>query len=377
MTRTLLRFSIVAWFAFVLLGSSISCGFLDELLPTSSNIDNGTEPSEGPSSSSSSSTGSSPNTTYPSGMTGVSAPEIKSPSSGSEITETNPTLVVTNSATGDKFPLTYAFYVAKDENFEQMVAMVEGVDEGPGETTSWQVPELLEEGVYFWTSRAQAGYVKSPYSEVVSFNLIPQSLPPEVPTPTPGGGVATVTDPLTDGFSIGEVNGGRFTSQGWEVIHRTDYIRYDIQPLESGFVEWNNSGLRPMNLAAGHYMLFGMWDPSRGDYRANPFRVHLQKLDTNHNRPYVRIRWIANGEQHDEGYNFMDWNPSQTYQWRIEWGPNGNSNEARVYLDGIVIIRATYRRAYKPAVHWVELGIQSRAESVVGAVYSNVRIGPR
>jgi hypothetical protein len=73
----------------------------------------------------------------------------------------------------------------------------------------------------------------------------------------------------------------------------------------------------------------------------------------------------------------MDWDPSQTYQWRIEWGPSGDSNEARVYLDGNVIIRATYRRAYKPSVHWVELGIQSRAESVVGAVYSNVRIGPR
>ena len=86
---------------------------------------------------------------------------------------------------------------------------------------------------------------------------------------------------------------------------------------------------------------------------------------------------VNNGEQHDEGYNFMDWNPNQTYQWRIEWGPNGDSNQARVYLDGMVIIRADYRRTYKPSVHWVELGIQSRAESVVGAVYSNVRIGPR
>ena len=375
MMRTLLKFCIVAWVTLTLLGLSVGCGFLDELLPTSSEIEEGTVTSE--SSSSSTSSAGSPSTPYPAPTTGVSAPEIQSPSPGTDVLETSPTLVVANSATGDSFPVTYSFEVATDDTFQTVIATEAGISQGEGGKTSWQVSETLGEGTYFWRARAQAGYVKSSYSLISNFNLVPQSLPPEVPIPTPGGGVATVSDPLTNGTSIGEVNGGRFTSEGWEVVHRTDYIRYEVQPLESGFVEWNNTGLRESNLSADHFMLFGMWDPTKGDYRANPYRVHLQKLDTNHNRPYVRIRWIANGEQHDDGYNFLDWNPNQTYQWLIEWGPNGGSNEVRVYLDGMVIIQTTYRRAYKPNAHWVELGIQSRVESVVGAIYSNLRIGPR
>ena len=66
-----------------------------------------------------------------------------------------------------------------------------------------------------------------------------------------------------------------------------------------------------------------------------------------------------------------------TYQWRIEWGPTGGSNEVRVYLDGRVIIRQDYRRSYSPSIHYIELGVEERAESIVGVVYRNVSIGRR
>jgi hypothetical protein len=123
-------------------------------------------------------------------------------------------------------------------------------------------------------------------------------------------------------------------------------------------------------------MLFGMWDPSAGDYRQNPFRVHLQKLHPNpHNPPYLRVRWIANGEQHDEGSDFYAWEPSRRYQWRIEWGPSGGANQAKVFLDGRQVITVNYNRTYAPAEHFIELGIAERGESVVGVRYSNVRIG--
>jgi hypothetical protein len=140
-------------------------------------------------------------------------------------------------------------------------------------------------------------------------------------------------------------------------------------------VEWETSGLRPANPNHDQYMLLGMWDPTRGDYRANPFRVHVQKLDSNHNRPYVRLRWIANGEQHDEGYHYEAWEPDHVYQWRLEWGPSGGSNKARIYLDGQLIIEATYRRDFLPGVLWLELGIAARSESIVGTTYANVRVG--
>jgi hypothetical protein len=43
------------------------------------------------------------------------------------------------------------------------------------------------------------------------------------------------------------------------------------------------------------------------------------KLDTPQ-PPYIRLRWIANGEQHDKGYNFMD-EAGTVYRWRSSGGP--------------------------------------------------------
>ena len=77
-------------------------------------------------------------------------------------------------------------------------------------------------------------------------------------------------DPLTNGRSVGEVHGGRFNSVGWMVTSRGDFIRYVVPTISSGFVEWENLGLHRTNPAPDLYTLFGMWDPSKGDYRDNP-----------------------------------------------------------------------------------------------------------
>jgi hypothetical protein len=176
---------------------------------------------------------------------------------------------------------------------------------------------------------------------------------------------------------VGDVNGGRFVREGWQVTTKHDFIRYEVPSIESGYVEWSNTGLNPRNLSPDNYVLFGMWDPSRGAYRTNPFRVTIQKLDDSHNPPYVRLRWIVNGEQHDAGYNYSNWAPNRRYQWRIVWGRDGGRNAARVYLNGQQIIEIGYTNAYRPEVHLIELGVAQRHESVVGAVYSNFRVGAR
>jgi hypothetical protein len=356
---------------------STGCGLVNELLPTSSTSEEDGTSGSGDATSSPNASGFSPATptTYPTPTTGIAAPEIVSPGPDSELTESTPILVVANALTEDKAPLYYTFELSKDQNFGELIASAQGIPQG-NRRTSWQVPEPLTEGRYYWRSRAQAGYVKSPFSAVAAFTIIQVVTTPEpVPGPEPGGGVATLFDPLTDGTSVGDVHGGEFTSQGWRVKSKSDFIRYEIEPSRSGFVEWETAGLRPSNPNHDQYMLLGMWDPTRGDYRANPFRVHVQKLDSNHNRPYVRLRWIANGEQHDEGYHYEDWEPDRVYSWRLEWGPSGGSNKARIYLDGQLIIEATYRRDYLPGALWLELGIAERTESIVGTIYSNVRVG--
>ncbi len=177
---------------------------------------------------------------------------------------------------------------------------------------------------------------------------------------------------------MGEVSGGIFTGAGWQVTHRGNFIRYRVRPMSSGFVEWENLNLTPFNPQRDLFTIMGMWDPSRGAYRENPFRVHIRKLDTQgHNPPYVRLRFISEGDQHDVGWDFLDWDPRHAYRWRLEWGPGGGGNEARVFLDGRQIMRTSYGPHYRPNQHWIEMGIEERAETIVGLVFRNVSIGPR
>ena len=206
----------------------------------------------------------------------------------------------------------------------------------------------------------------------------PTSGAPSAPaTPNAPSG-ATVFDALTNGTSVGEVSGGQFTPAGWQVTGRGNFIRYRVRPMASGFVEWENLNLAPSNPQRDLFTIMGMWDPSRGDYRENPFRVHIRKLDTQgHNPPYVRLRWISDGDQHDVGWDFLDWNPRHAYKWRLEWGAVGDGNVARVFLDGRQIISTRYGPHYHPNQHWIEMGIEERAETIVGLVFRNVAIGPR
>ena len=177
---------------------------------------------------------------------------------------------------------------------------------------------------------------------------------------------------------MGEVSGGIFTGVGWQVTHRGNFIRYRVRPMSSGFVEWENLNLTPFNPQRDLFTIMGMWDPSRGEYRENPFRVHIRKLDTQgHNPPYVRMRFISEGDQHDVGWDFLEWDPRHAYRWRVEWGPSGGGNQARVFLDGRQIMRTNYGPHYRPNQHWIEMGIEERAETIVGIVFRNVSIGPR
>ncbi|MGH9460417.1 MAG: hypothetical protein ACRD1X_04320, partial [Vicinamibacteria bacterium] len=187
-------------------------------------------------------------------------------------------------------------------------------------------------------------------------------------------------DPLTDGTTrASHRGGGRLTPQGWQVLSRFDFLRYDVHPIDAGYVEWQMTGLKPENNEANQYMIMGMWDPTEGAYRDNAFRVHVQKLwPPTHNPPFVRLRWLSNGHVYEEGNNYLRWDPNETYQWRLEWGPVGeDSFFAYLYLDGRLLVEVEYFPGYRLTQHFIEMGIAAREESIVDAVYSNVRIGEK
>ena len=66
-------------------------------------------------------------------------------------------------------------------------------------------------------------------------SMIANFIVPEEPEPILGGdGNAILTDALTNGGSIGQVSGGTFTSQGWQVQKKNNFIRYVIRPARAG-----------------------------------------------------------------------------------------------------------------------------------------------
>jgi hypothetical protein len=280
-------------------------------------------------------------------------------------------LVVANVTVSDGSPATYTFEVARDESFSNIVAQRSGVAEDASGETSWRVPEL-NNGDHFWRARASAAGTDGPFSAVAEFNVNKNTREPE--------GREVLFDPLTNGMTRAKNRrGGRFTPEGWKVTSRFDYLRYEPRPISAGFVEWQMTGLKVQNNATNQFMVFGMCDPTEGPYVTNAFRVHLLKIHPpQHNPPWMRMRWISQGDVFEDGRNFLDWEPDRTYTWLVEWGPVGvDSFFAFFFLDGRLMIEVEYDRPYRPTTHFIEMGIAARSESIVDAVYSNVRIGEK
>jgi hypothetical protein len=297
----------------------------------------------------------------------ITAPAIVEPNSPSPISDTQPTLTVANATVSNGSTPTYTFQVATDSGFASIVAQQSGVAQGSGQT-SWEVSQPLGNGAYFWRSRAESAGTTGPFSATAQFAILGAG--------TGAGETIVVFDDLTDGSSLATArSGGTFTSQGWRVETNADYLRYEVPTVENGYVQWQNVGLTPRGANDASHMMFGMWDPTAGAYRQNPYRVHLQKLwGPTHNPPFLRLRWISGGREEDAGFNFTNWDPSTTYTWRIDWGPSGAANAAKVFLDGIEIMQVGYNRPYQPNTQWIELGVQEREESVIDAIYRNFTV---
>lgn len=81
------------------------------------------------------------------------APGISSPNN-TQVGDASPTLTVTNAGDADYDTLTYAFQVASDNGFLNIVTSASGVPQGSG-STAWTVPIALSEDTqYFWRARA-------------------------------------------------------------------------------------------------------------------------------------------------------------------------------------------------------------------------------
>jgi len=306
----------------------------------------------------------------------ISAPGIVTPQSGSEVSDARPTLVITNVTVSDGGAPSYTFQVARDPNFNDIAAEVSGVAQDPSGQTPWRVNVTLGNGEHHWRARARVGGTDGPFSTPASFEVLTA-----FKSNNPRDGIL-VYDPLTNGTTVGTRRGGVFTDEGWMVNARSNHIIYNMDTIESGFLEVDIKGLAIGNIGSGARHLFIMWDPmSSSDFTTNPYRASVQKHDRTSTSTlrYLRVRWISNGKQIDAFSGFLGWNPEQTRHFRWQWGPEGAENRlfVRLFIDGEQRIFFEYRQPYRPILHRIELGAGVRFETPEGAIYSNVVIGVR
>ena len=304
----------------------------------------------------------------------LTAPTTQSPPIGESVLDLQPELVIGN-ATGGSGTRTYTVDLALDSAFLTIALTETGISEGLGGITKWRVTEPLEPDTkYFWRVAAVTSAGAGPNSAVSEFRV---REPFKADRPT---GSLVVFDPLTNGSSVGEVHGGSFVPGGWQPQTNQDCLRYQIPTHPNGRVEFTTTNLSTPNPVPGKRILFSMWDPSKGDYRENPYRVNISKLDYSTTKfDDVRLRWISRGEEHNTGISFFDFEPQLVYEWKLEWGdfPGSRDQHVKVFLDGIEILNRNYGPVYHPNPHWVELGNCDRDESLELAIFSNIRIGAK
>lgn len=305
----------------------------------------------------------------------IAAPVAKSPTSGAQITGLRPSLEVENAkTTGSVSGVTYRFEISEREDFPEgsRTVAAEGISQGEG-STKWDVPtDLLPSTVYFWRARATNGTITSEWSARET-----------VKTENKGFRRGQdIFDPLTNGQSLGDVIGGRFTPQGWEAVGLGDAIDYDIPTMTRGSFEFDVIGVEedePGPYDIGH-KFYCMGDGNAWDFwgfRDGPFKASLDKK-TGRDFPgesgVVEHIFRIFDDDNRTKTGPRDWDEQRTYHFSLEWG-NGS---VLMSIDGHdVIADEGYGGEYSPANHRISLGCRPRGETLKFVRFSNVRIKPR
>jgi len=310
----------------------------------------------------------------------ISAPALKGPVGGTQLDTLRPTLEVTNAVTtGTPGAVTYRFEASELDTFPagSRTFTAESVAQGSGTTSVVVGPsDLAPNLTYFWRSRATNGTVTSDWSKMETFK-------------TKNAGFrsgTTVYDPLTEGQSVGSVRGGRFVQgQGWQASGLSDGIDYDIPTCASCRVEFDVTNFgkaegAPFSkdvkwISMGDATAFGNFDV----FRNHPWKMHLEQRSDGDGTG-MKLIW-RNGDAGDgdpgdhTGRNdsTVNWNGGSVFHFVVEWTPSHYS----VSVDGRVWFEGGLARPFAPPNHRVSLGCYPRDETMIGAIWRNVRIGPQ
>ena len=109
-------------------------------------------------------------------------------------------LKLQNANTNSERPLKYAVEIAADSAFKNIVFARTGIEPNEGSETTFQLPDKLAQGTYWWRTRAEDGANRGEYSAAKSFNVLAEVIlaPPTPVSPTNG----STTDDITPAFKI-------------------------------------------------------------------------------------------------------------------------------------------------------------------------------
>jgi hypothetical protein len=305
----------------------------------------------------------------------ATAPSPVSPVNGAQ----PDTLTLTTNKARGKFdssvPLSYEFEIKTAAG-----AVVSGCTStvaGGDDTVSYTPTCALEfDTAHTWRVRAVYAGASGPWSASASFK-------------TPSGGYIRdneVFDPLTNGKTAGELNGGVqfIQGQGAKLLDHGSFIRYRL----------------PVNLQQGEFSMmilgadegsegdkskvFAMQEgPDEGDITDDDYRFTAELRARNYGAPgSVTYRIIAgDGVSRDGARVQLNFNSDRWYFWKFTWQTGSVRLEVRtdsetggvIYSSGI----GTGSHQYRPDPHYLYLGApMGRAgaldATLPGGIYKNV-----
>ena len=306
----------------------------------------------------------------------IGAPQLVSPANNTQIEGLSTvTLTITNvSGTYTFISVTYEIEV---KNGSTVIANPKFAKAG-GSTSSVTVnASFPAETTFTWRARATSNGRFGPWSATGTFKTGPAAF-------ISGN---SVLDPLITGTTVGARRGGHFViGQGWQSDSPSDGIDYNLTACPRCRFEFDITNVRNGLLNASFnadLKFFTMGDGSTfgdfGSYTAHPWKMTLE-LRSDGDGTAMKLIWRVNGADDDHAtispaskaggpFNSI----SKVYHIVTQW----TESSYNISVDNVTWFAGSLQGPYVPPNFRIELGEYPRNETLVGAIWRNVRVTPQ
>ena len=312
----------------------------------------------------------------------IAAPTLVSPIGGAQFAPGAQVVLTVQNVKGtySTFPVTYEVQIL---NAQGTVVANPKFQASAGTTSTTTVTStLVADSTHTWRARATYGSGVGPWSNTASF---------KTPVAAFLGGATgrEIFDPLTTGFTVGQQRGGRFlVGQGWQALTLGDGINYDLPitcancRLEFDVTNFGKAEGAPFEkdvkwLTMGDASTFDNF----GAFRDHDWKMHLEQR-ADGNGTGMKLIWRNGcgscgdrepGDHTNKVDPAVDWRSTQVFHFVFDWTPTNIA----VSVNGVQWFQDGWSHAYAPPNHRVSLGCYPRQETMVGAIWSNVKMVAR